>query len=135
MKIRVINKSYEEVMRMPQYVHKKPIHQLGILRPILKALCWFLLLLNGFTYEKIGMDKLKKGEPCLVLMNHSSFIDLEIAANILFPRPFHIVATTDGFVGKNWLMRQIGCIPTKKFSPGAKNSSNQMAISRHSGFL
>ena len=83
MKIRVINKSYEEVMCMPQYVHKKPIHQLGILRPILKALCWILLKRNGFTYEKIGMDKLKKGDPCLVLMNHSSFIDLEIAAFLM----------------------------------------------------
>ena len=61
MKIRVINKSYEEVLNMPQYKYKKPRHQLGILRPILKVVCWFLLKLNGFTYEKIGMDKLKKG--------------------------------------------------------------------------
>ena len=29
--------------------------------------------------------------------------------------PYGIVATSDGFVGKAWLMRQIGCIPTQKF--------------------
>ena len=34
---------------------------------------------------------------------------------MLYPRPFNIVTTTDGFIGKNWLMRKIGCIPTKKF--------------------
>ena len=69
----------------------------------------------GFRCNRIGMEKLGRREPCLFLMNHSSFIDLEIAASVLFPRAFNIVATTDGFVGKNWLMRRIGCIPTKKF--------------------
>lgn len=115
MKIRVINKSYEEVLSMPQYKYKKPGHQLGILRPILKVVCWFLLKMNGFIYEKIGMDKLKKGEPCLVLMNHSSFIDLEIAAFLMADREWHIVTTLDGFVGLDWLLPLVGCIPTKKF--------------------
>lgn len=115
MKIRVIDKSYEEVLKMPRYAYKRPIHQVGILRPILKVLCLFLLKLNGFTYEKIGMDKLKKGEPCLVLMNHSSFIDLEIAAFLMADREWHIVTTLDAFVGLDWLLPLVGCIPTKKF--------------------
>ena len=49
------------------------------------------------------------------MMNHSSFVDFKIASKILFPRPFNIVCTSDGFVGKGWLMRLIGCIPTQKF--------------------
>ena len=53
--------------------------------------------------------------PYLILMNHSSFIDLKIASRIFFPMPFCIVSTSDGFVGKSWLMRLIGCIPTQKF--------------------
>jgi 1-acyl-sn-glycerol-3-phosphate acyltransferase len=61
------------------------------------------------------MERLGKNEPALFLMNHSSFIDLKIAASVLYPRPFNIVCTSDGFVGKNALMRNIGCIPTKKF--------------------
>ena len=43
------------------------------------------------------------------------FIDLKIAARLLCTRPFHIVCTSDGFVGKRWLMRSIGCIPARKF--------------------
>ena len=78
MKIRVIKKNYDEVMDLPRLKYKKPRHQLSILRPILKVVCWVLLKMTGFTYEKIGMEKLGKKEPCLVLMNHSSFIDLEI---------------------------------------------------------
>jgi hypothetical protein len=54
-------------------------------------------------------------EPCLILMNHSSFIDLELSSAILYPHAYCIVSTTDGLVGKEWLMRQIGCIPTQKF--------------------
>ena len=69
----------------------------------------------GFKYEKIGMEKLSKKEPALILMNHSSFIDLKIASALLFPRRYNIVMTSDGFVGKNLLMRLIGCIPTQKF--------------------
>ncbi|MBQ8996320.1 MAG: hypothetical protein IJ091_10960, partial [Oscillospiraceae bacterium] len=49
------------------------------------------------------------------MMNHSSFIDLEIASKMLYPRPYSIICTSDGFVGKDWLLRQIGCIPTEKF--------------------
>ncbi len=115
MKIKIQKKSYDEVLAMPKPAHKKPMRQLGILRPIIKLVCWVLLAFNKFSYEKIGMEKLKKGEPCLVLMNHSSFIDLEIVAFLMADREWHIVTTLDGFVGKAWLMRFIGCIPTKKF--------------------
>lgn len=51
----------------------------------------------------------------MILMNHSCFLDLKIASGIFFPKPFSIVSTTDGFVGKSLLMRMIGCIPTKKY--------------------
>ena len=100
---------------MPRLKYKKPRHQLSILRPILKVVCWVLLKMTGFTYEKIGMEKLGKKEPCLVLMNHSSFIDLEIAAFLMADREWHIVTTLDGFVGLDWLLPLVGCIPTKKF--------------------
>jgi hypothetical protein len=63
------------------------------------------------------MERLGKREPCFILMNHASFIDLKIASTILYPRPFNIVCTADGFVGKKWLMRQLGCIPTQKYVP------------------
>ena len=61
------------------------------------------------------MEKLGKKEPAFFFMNHSCFLDLEIVPTILYPRPFNIVATSDAFIGKNWLMKQIGCISTNKF--------------------
>lgn len=115
MKIRTAKKRYEDVLALPIPAHKKPLRQHMVFRILLRLLSAWDLWRTQFTYEEIDMDKLGKDEPCLILMNHSSFIDLKIASTILFPRPFNIVCTSDGFVGKKWLMRLIGCIPTKKF--------------------
>ena len=115
MKIRTKKKSYEEVMSLTPQKHQKPRKQLFLLRVLLRLLSIPELLITGFRVKKIGMEKLGKKEPCLVLMNHSCFLDLEIASTLLFPRRFSIVCTSDGFVGKNLLMRLLGCIPTKKF--------------------
>lgn len=115
MKIRTREKSYEEVMVLPREKHRNPMRQTGAIRLLLKAVSSFDLRAVGFSCEKTGMEKLGEKEPCLVLMNHSSFIDLKIAATLLSDREYHIVCTQDGFVGKRLLMRLLGCIPAKKF--------------------
>ncbi len=117
MKIKVIEKSYAEVMkqREKKKKHIKPKKPSIFFRTLMKLVAAPDLKSARFTSEKIGMEKLGRGESALYLMNHSSFIDLEIVAQLLYPRPFNIITTSDGFIGKNWLMRQIGCIPTNKF--------------------
>ena len=128
MKIKVKNMRYEDVLALPKEKYQKPIKPHWIFRLILRIASVLDLIAVGFQYRKIGMDKIGKREPCLVLMNHSSFIDLKIAATLLFPRPFNIVCTSDGFVGKNWLMRLIGCIPTKKFVSDPKLVRDMMYV-------
>jgi len=114
MKIKVVPKSYEQVLALPRPRHKRPIHPSMLLRLVIQALALPDMLATHFSVESQGMERLGK-EPCLILMNHSSFIDLKIAHKIFFPRPLSIVSTTDSFVGKGWLMRWLGCIPTQKF--------------------
>ncbi len=115
MKIKTKRLSYEKVTALPKDRHRKPLKPLFLLQLVVRVLAIFDLLPTKFTYETHGMDKIKKNEPCLILMNHSSFIDLKIASRIFFPRRYGIVCTSDGFVGKNLLMRLLGCIPTQKF--------------------
>ena len=116
MKTKVVNKRYEDVIALPREKRFKPMKQNLFFRVLLKVASFFDLAAARFKCNKIGMEKLKSDEPCLVLMNHSSFIDLEIVASVLFPRKFNIVATNDSFMGiMKWLMRLIGCIPTSKF--------------------
>ena len=115
MKIKNRELEYETVLSLPREKHLPPKRPSIIFRALLKTLSIPELKATNFSLEKTGMERLGKNEPALFLMNHSSFIDLKIAASVLYPRPFNIVCTSDGFVGKNALMRNIGCIPTKKF--------------------
>lgn len=115
MKIKVIEKSYDEVMKIPRAKHKKPRRPNLFFRTLMRAVSAPDLKKANFKSTKIDMDRLGKKESALFLMNHSSFIDLEIVPALLYPRPFNIVATSDAFIGKDLLMRLIGCIPTHKF--------------------
>ncbi len=115
MKIKIIKKNYDEVVNTKEKRHKKFVKPNIFFRTLLKLVSLPDLLSAKFKCEKIEMEKLRRKEPALILMNHSSFIDLEIAQSIFYPRPMNIVCTNDGFIGKNWLMRHIGCIPTPKF--------------------
>ena len=115
MKIKDTPKSYEEVCKIKKDTHKNPSRQSVLLRKLIKFLAKSELKATHFSFEKIGMDKLKNDEPCLILMNHSCFTDLQIIGTIFSDRQYHIVCTNDGFVGKNTLMRKVGCIPTEKF--------------------
>ena len=115
MKIKLIESSYDEVKKIKKPHHEKPIRPNLFFRTLMKLVALPDLLSTHFKSKWIGMERLGKKEPALFLMNHSSFIDLEIVASLLYPRPFNIIATGDGFIGKDWLMRHIGCIPTNKF--------------------
>ena len=119
MKIRVKKKSWREVSALPPPKHKNPKVSSPLLRFLMKALGRSDLKQTGFGYRFEGIEKIPD-EPCLILMNHSAFIDLEIVSSLLYPSPFAIVCTSDGFVGKEGLMRRLGCIPTDKFVPDAR---------------
>jgi 1-acyl-sn-glycerol-3-phosphate acyltransferase len=115
MKIKVIEKSYEEVMALPQPKHEKPRRMGMFWRVLIKLLSATNLSRYHVKYQENGMERLGKDEPCLVLMNHSSFIDMQLIGDYLFPRPFSVVTTTDAYVGLAWVLKAIGCIPTQKF--------------------
>ncbi len=115
MKIKVTNVSYEEAVAKTDTHHKGPRRPSPFFKLLIRTLSKGELKDVKFSYTQEGMENLKPDEPCLILMNHSAFIDLSIASEIFKDRPYNIVCTSDGFVGKEWLMRAIGCIPTQKF--------------------
>jgi len=116
MKIKTIPMNYEDVLTLSKPKRFSPKRPNLFFRTLVRLAANKDLKETNFTfktdYRYNGLD-----EPYLILMNHSSFIDLEIVSKIFFPKPYCIVCTSDGFVGKKWLMRELGCIPTKKFLP------------------
>ena len=114
MKIKTKELSYQEVLALPRPEHKAPGKPSRLLHTVMRLASIPDLKDVRFCYQKDDMERAGSG-PWLVLMNHSSFLDFEILSKILYPKPYQIVATSDGFVGKEWLMRGLGCIPTQKF--------------------
>lgn len=116
MKIKTVKMDYDHFLNEPTDLVVKPRKASFLFATLIRVLSIFELRKVKFKYLKIDMDKLGKKEPCLILMNHSSFIDLKIASCLLYPRRYNIICTDDGFVGKKWLMKRLGCIPTRKFA-------------------
>lgn len=115
MKIKNVVRDYDEVMAMEVPKHFKPKKPNIFWQTLTKVISQPALWQTHFTHREVGMEKLALDEPALILMNHSSFLDFEIAFSMLYPRKFNTVATLDSFVGLDWVMRQIGCFPTRKF--------------------
>ncbi len=106
---------YSDILAKEPKKKRKPSKPNFFLGSLIRVVSIPDLVATKFKYEKIGMEKLGNKEPCFILMNHSSFIDLKIASKLLYPRKYNIITTSDGFIGRDFLMRHIGCIPTKKF--------------------
>lgn len=114
MKIKTVLSSWEKLESLPKIPHFKPRKPMFFFSLLIRILSIPDLLRVRFSFTRTRMEKAGEG-PYLILMNHSSFLDLKIASKMLFPLRYGIVSTTDAFVGKSLLMRLIGCIPTQKF--------------------
>ena len=123
MKIKTKKLSYDEVMHLPRPEMKPPKKPNRFLSWIFRLASTPDLRDVAFTYTTKNMEAAGDG-PWLIFMNHCSFLDIEIVNKIMYPKPFSIVCTSDGFVGKEWLMRLAGCIPTKKFTSDINLFSN-----------
>ncbi len=115
MKVKMKRIDIAEANALPPYPRKKLKRPSMLFRFLIRLLSIADLSATKFRIEKKRMELASKG-PYLILMNHSSFIDLKMASKIFFPMPYHIIMTLDGFIGKEWLMREIGCLPTQKFT-------------------
>ena len=119
MKTTVKEMSYEQVMALPRPGHILPKKPSMFWRTLVR--CIAPLGMGGCKMEYVneGIDQIPLDQPCLILMNHSCFADMPIACKLLYPRPFNIVATNDGFIGywglMGWAMRRLGAFSTQKF--------------------
>lgn len=84
------------------------------LRPLIWLLCAPALISHRNKLEKIGMEGVKP--PYLLLCNHNAFMDFKVAEKAIFPHRANYVVAIDGFIGRELLLRLIGCICKRKFT-------------------
>lgn len=114
MKIKTVKLSYQEAMKLPPAGIKDPQKPSKLLSALIHTLSSSELKKVGFKCIEGDMKGIGEKQPALYLMNHSCFTDLMIASHVI-KGSYNIVSTTDALVGKEKLMRAIGCIPTQKF--------------------
>jgi transcription elongation factor Elf1 len=86
----------------------------------LQVLAWILAIpetiITKMTIKKFNMRPLKN-KGYLLLCNHNSFFDFKLATRAIFPRRANYIVAIDGFINREKIMRNVGCIGKRKFVP------------------
>ena len=95
-------------------MQKPPVRQ----KTYLKVLTWILsfpvVWLRRLKINRVNMKGLKP--PYLLLCTHKSFIDFMVTTACTFPHRANYVVAIDGFIGREKLLRNVGCICKRKFT-------------------
>ena len=102
--------------RFPRFdMAKDPIRTRWYLKPITQLLSLPAVLAHrAQIHRHPGTDGLKP--PFILLCNHNAFMDFKVATQVIFPRRANYVVAIDGFIGREWLLRNVGCICKRKFT-------------------
>jgi len=102
----------EEIKRFD--MQKKPVKEKFFLTPLAFILSFPSVWTRRLKVKKVNMSGLKP--PYVLLCTHHAFIDFKVTTSALFPhRPNYIVAI-DGFIKREWLLRNVGAICKRKFT-------------------
>ena len=101
---------------------KPPSRQKWYLLPLVWALSFPDVWRHGAQITKINADGLKP--PYVLLCNHNAFLDFKVATAAIFPHRANFVVAIDGFLGREGLLRKVGCLCKRKFT-------NDIVLIRH----
>ena len=85
-----------------------------LLQPIIYAGSLPALFKHRTKITKTGMEGVKP--PYILLGNHNAFFDMNVSAIATFPHFANYIVAIDGYIGREWLLRAIGCICKRKFT-------------------
>ena len=96
---------------------KDPIRTRWFLKPITALLSYPAVLSHKNIVHRHGTEALRP--PYLLLCNHNAFMDFKVATKVIYPDRANYVVAIDGFIGREWLLRNVGCICKRKFTNDA----------------
>ena len=91
-----------------------PVRTKWFLRPLTLALSLPDVWKHRAKITRVGTEGLKP--PYVMLCNHNAFLDFKVATRTIWPQRANYVVAIDGFIGREWLLRQVGCICKRKFT-------------------
>ena len=93
---------------------KKPMRTAWYLRPLTYLLSAPDVKKHRAIITKTGTEGLKP--PYLLLCNHNAFLDFKVATKAIWPTRANYIVAIDGFIGREGLLRRVGCICKRKFT-------------------
>ena len=93
---------------------REPVPTRWFLKPLTKLLSLPDMLIHRPEIQRKKTESLKA--PYLLLCNHNAFMDFKVATQVIYPNSANYVVAIDGFIGREWLLRQVGCICKRKFT-------------------
>lgn len=92
----------------------KPKKQAWYLRPLTWLIAFPTVWAHGLRVNKINMQGVKP--PYILLCTHHAFIDFSVTTAAIFPHPANYIVAIDGFIKREGLLRNVGCICKRKFT-------------------
>ncbi|MCR5267670.1 MAG: hypothetical protein K6E16_04065 [Lachnospiraceae bacterium] len=91
-----------------------PVRTKWYLRPLTYLLSAPDVWKHRCIITKTNVEGLKP--PFVLLCNHNAFMDFKVATKAIFPWRANYVVAIDGFIGREKLLRNVGCICKRKFT-------------------
>ncbi len=114
---------FEKLQRTERFdMQRKPIRQRQFLRPVTWLLSFPEVWKHKLRINRNRMEGIKP--PFLLLCTHMAFIDFKVTTAALFPHRANYVVAIDGFLKREWLLRNAGGICKRKFT-------NDLQLVRH----
>ncbi len=91
-----------------------PVRTKWYLRPLTLLLSLPDVIKHKCIIKKIDTEGLKP--PFVLLCNHNAFMDFKVATKAIWPWRANYVVAIDGYLGREKLLRDVGCICKRKFT-------------------
>lgn len=95
-------------------MNRPPVPTKWYLQPLEWVLSMPATIRHRTIIRKYRTEGLKP--PYILLCNHNAFMDFKVATRAIFPHRANYVVAIDGFIGREQLLRSIGCICKRKFT-------------------
>ena len=108
----------EYMKKIPQ----KDFKRFNMTKPPQKQKLLFLIRMLSYPAVKKHKSKITKIDienlkpPYLLFVNHNAFLDFKVVSKATHPHRTNSIVAIDGFIGREWLMRMVGCICKRKFT-------------------
>ena len=91
-----------------------PVRTKWYLRPLTYILSAPDVAKHKCQIKKVNIEGLKP--PFVLLCNHNAFMDFKVATKAIYPWRANYVVAIDGYIGREKLLRNVGCICKRKFT-------------------